>query len=219
MRQPVLQPLDPHMPTSHINLNTFPNYLPALPLMSMTVSLYRRLVPLVLGLFLVAAPTYAQERGTEEPRVSANAEVHQTIGTTEVRVTYGRPNVRGRTIFGDLVPYGEIWRTGANEATTLTFSDDVRINDEDVPAGTYALFTIPEEDGTWTVILNNTANQWGAYNYDSEADHMRTTVEAYQADTFREQMIFTFEAVDATSATLLLHWADTAVPVPIAIAE
>jgi len=185
----------------------------------MSTLLSRSILPLLLGVFLLAAPTQAQERSSEEPRVSSNAEVHQTIGTTDVRVTYGRPNVRGRDIFGDLVPYDEIWRTGANEATTITFSDDVQVNDEDVPAGTYALFTIPAEDNTWTVILNNEPNQWGAYDYEAEDDHMRTTVEAYEADTFREQMSFTFEAVDETSATLLLHWAETAVPLPITLGD
>lgn len=174
---------------------------------------------LLIGLLVLASPTHAQDRSSSEPRVSPNAETHQTIGTTEVRVTYGRPGVRGRDIFGDLVPYGTVWRTGANEATTITFSENVRIGGDDVPAGTYALFTIPAEDDQWTVILNNTANQWGAYDYNSANDHMRTTAEAYRADTFREQLAFTFEAVDETSATLLLHWANTALPIPITTAD
>lgn len=174
---------------------------------------------LLVALLVLASPTHAQDRSNSEPRVSPNAETHQTIGTTEVRVTYGRPGVRGRDIFGDLVPYDTIWRTGANEATTLTVSDDVRIGGNDVPAGTYALFTIPAEDDAWTVILNTVPNQWGAYDYDSAADHMRTTAETYRADTFREQLVFTFEAVDETSATLLLHWADTALPIPITTAD
>mgnify|MGYP006437453833 FL=1 len=181
--------------------------------------IFRSALPLLLCLLLTAWPTQAQDRSSEEPRVSPNAEVHQTIGTTDVRVTYGRPNVRGRTIFGDLVPYGEVWRTGANEATTITFSGDVKVDDEDAPADTYALFTIPAENDEWTVILNNTPNQWGAYDYEADDDHLRTTVEAYQADSFREQMIFTFEAVDDASATLLLHWADTAVPIPVTVAD
>ncbi|MFO8232712.1 MAG: DUF2911 domain-containing protein [Longimonas sp.] len=180
---------------------------------------YRHVFTLVLGLLIAAWPAHAQDRDASEARVSSNAEVHQTIGTTEVRVTYGRPNVRGRDIFGDLVSYDTVWRTGANEATTITFSDDVQVNEEDVSAGTYALFTIPDEDNAWTLILNNTPNQWGAYDYESDDDEMRTTVEAYQADSFREQMTFTFEAVDETSATLLLHWADTAVPIPLTTAS
>lgn len=199
--------------------STEATFLTTVPQITMPTLLRRSALFLLLGLLLTAWPTQAQDRSTEEPRVSPNAEVHQTIDTTNVRVTYGRPNVRGRTIFGDLVPYDEVWRTGANEATTITFSGNVQVNDEDVPAGTYALFTIPAEDDGWTVILNNTPNQWGAYDYEADDDHLRTTVEAYQADAFREQMTFTFEAVDDTSATMLLHWADTAVPIPVTVAD
>ncbi|MES3630650.1 MAG: DUF2911 domain-containing protein [Longimonas sp.] len=170
-------------------------------------------------LFTISLSAHAQERSTDEPRVSPNAEVHQTIGTTDVQVTYGRPSVRGRTIFGDLVPYGEVWRTGANEATTITFANDMHVEGERVEAGTYALFTIPADDDTWTLVLNAVANQWGAYNYDAEEDVLRTDVMPYEADTFREQMSFSFEAVSDTSATLLMHWADTALPVELSVAD
>lgn len=170
-------------------------------------------------LFTTSVSAHAQERSTDEPRVSPNAEVHQTIGTTDVQVTYGRPSVRGRTIFGNLVPYGEVWRTGANEATTITFASDVHVEGERVEAGTYALFTIPADDDAWTVVLNAVANQWGAYNYDAEEDVLRTDVMPYEADTFREQMSFSFEAVSDTSATLLMHWAETALPVELSVAD
>lgn len=179
----------------------------------------RLLSLLLVGVLLIAGTAHAQERDSSEPRVSPNAEVHQTIGTTDVRVTYGRPGVRGRDIFGDLVPYDTVWRTGANEATTVTFSGDVRVGDAAIPAGTYSLYTIPSEDDMWTVILNTNANQWGAYNYSADADQARIPAEAYRADTFREQLAFTFEAVDETSATLLMHWADTALPIPITVAD
>ena len=86
---------------------------------------------------MATAPATAQERGNEEPRTSPNAAVSQPIGTTEVRLTYGRPQVNGRTIFGGLVPYDEVWRTGANEDTTISVSSDVTVEGEPLPAGTY----------------------------------------------------------------------------------
>ncbi|MEX0679799.1 MAG: DUF2911 domain-containing protein [Balneolales bacterium] len=156
-------------------------------------------------------PVSAQGRDRSNPRVSPNAVVHQTIGTTDVAITYGRPSVRDRVIFGVLVPFGEVWRAGANEATTITFSDDVFIEGEPVEAGTYGLFTIPREDENWTIILNSTANQWGAYDYNNEEDVLRVDVSAEEVPR-REQMMFFFEDVDATSGTIVLHWDTARVP-------
>jgi len=171
---------------------------------------------LLLLAFVVVAPATAQERGNDEPRVSPNAAVSQTIGTTEVRITYGRPSVEGRKIFGGLVPYGEVWRTGANEATTFTVSSDVTIEGETLPAGTYSLYTIPGED-TWTIIFNNVANQWGT-NYDSSKDALRVQVTPESASQ-REMMTFLFEEVKNQQGTCLLHWADVRVPFQIQVAN
>jgi len=112
------------------------------------------------------------DRENTVPRVSPNALVGQTIGVTEVRIAYGRPSVRGRKIFGGLVPFDEVWRTGANEATTISFSTPVRIEGTSLDAGTYSLFTIPGPE-TWTLIFNSEPEQWGAYNYDSSKDILR----------------------------------------------
>ena len=159
-------------------------------------------------LFLVAAPnSLAQDRDDEDLRVSPNAVVSQTIGTTEVTVTYGRPAVRGRDIFGGLVPFDQIWRTGADEATTITFSDDVRVEGEPLEAGTYSLFTIPQEEGDWTVIFNHVADQWGAYNYDPAEDALRIRVtpeETYHM----EQLMFYFENIEESMGQLVLQWED-----------
>jgi hypothetical protein len=87
-----------------------------------------------------------------------------TAETKNVKVTYGQPSKKGRVIFGDLVPYGEVWRTGANEATEITFSSDVVISGKTIKAGTYTLFTIPQKN-TWTIILNSELKQWGSYGY------------------------------------------------------
>ncbi len=164
--------------------------------------------------FLLALPVAAQERANEEARPSPNAVVGQTIGTTDVTVTYGRPSVRDRDIFGDLVPYDAVWRAGANEATTITFSDDVMFGGESVPAGTYALFTIPGEE-TWTVILNSEANQWGAMNHDAAKDVTRVEVTP-EAATAAEMMTFYFDTVSDTEGMLVLHWNETRVPITIA---
>lgn len=147
------------------------------------------------------------------PRVSPDAIVGQTIGLTEVRIIYGRPSVRGRTIFGDLVPFDEVWRTGANEATAISFSTPVRIKGKSLDAGTYGLFTIPGTD-EWTIIFNNEPEQWGAYNYDSEQDALRVEVEPESAPT-QELMTFSFDNVTDSTATCLLRWAEARVPIEI----
>lgn len=171
---------------------------------------------LLLFLATSVAPATAQERGNEEARVSPNAAVSQTIGTTEVRITYGRPQVKGRTIFGELVPYNEVWRTGANEATTFSVSSDVTIEGEPLSAGTYSLYTIPGTD-TWTIIFNNVANQWGT-NYDESEDALRVEVSPESAPP-REMMTFLFEDVTDTTGTCVLHWAEVRVPFEIQVAE
>lgn len=169
--------------------------------------------PLLAALFLLALPVTAQERDNDEPRASPNASIGQTIGTTDVTLTYGRPSMRDRDIFGALVPYGEVWRTGANEPTTITFSSDVTVEGEPVPAGTYALFTVPGEDA-WTVILNSGTEQWGAMEYDEGQDVLRTEVTPMAGETM-EMMTFSFEDVGETEGRLVLHWDDVRVPVTI----
>jgi hypothetical protein len=170
---------------------------------------------LALAATLLASPAaHAQERSSELPRVSPNAAVSQTVGVTDVRITYGRPSVKGRDVFGGLVPYGEVWRTGANEATTISFSNDVRIEGEPLEAGTYGLFTVPGRD-SWTVIFNETAEQWGAYEYDESRDALRVNVEPTDAPHPHEQMSFHFGDVTDRSATAALVWDETRVPVRI----
>ena len=112
--------------------------------------------------------------------------------------------MRGRLIFGGLVPYGQVWRTGANEATTITFADDVTIEGTKLPAGTYGLFTMPGKD-EWTVIFNKGAKQWGAYEYKQAEDVLRITVKPQPAE-FHELMTFSFPAVSTESAQVALAW-------------
>jgi hypothetical protein len=184
--------------------------------MSIVRSTIRVLLPALLLLLGAVAPTVAQERGNEEPRTSPNAAVSQTIGTTEVRITYGRPQVNDRTIFGGLVSYGEVWRTGANEATTISFSDDVMVEGESLAAGTYSLYTIPGPE-SWTLIFNDVANQWGT-QYNQGEDVLRVDVTPESAP-FHEMMTFRFGNVTNTSGTAALLWAETRVPFEIQVAQ
>jgi len=138
------------------------------------------------------------------PQLSPSASVSQTIGTTTVEVQYHRPAAKGRPIFGSLVPYGQVWRTGANEATTIRFSDPVQVNGQKVAAGTYALFSIPYQD-RWTVILNKRARQQGAWEYDPREDVMRLDV---KPKVVPHTEWLTYEIYPASNATAYvdLYW-------------
>jgi len=166
----------------------------------------------ILGISLIfASVSTAQDRGNDSPRVSPNASVSQTIGTTEVTVTYGRPGVRDREIFGGLVPFDEVWRTGANESTAITFSDDVVVEGEELEAGTYSFYTLPGMD-EWAVIFNNNLS-WGT-EYDESMDQLRVTVQPQEAELMEQMMIY-FEEVSEESGHMVIHWAQLKVPVRI----
>jgi hypothetical protein len=144
------------------------------------------------------------------PRVSQKATVMQTVGLTDVTILYNRPGVKGRVIWGGLVPYDQVWRTGANEATTITFTQAVKINGQPLPAGTYSLHTIPGKTA-WTVIFNKTAEQWGSYEYDAAKDALRVQVQP-KAGPHQEWMTFSFPEVAHDSATVELAWEKLRVP-------
>jgi hypothetical protein len=139
-----------------------------------------------LALFLCAAATTASHaqntnmQTTKAPedkskRPSPPAKATATVGGATVTIDYSRPSVKGRKIFGELEPYGKVWRTGANEATTFEVNKDVKIEGQTLAAGKYGLFTIPGET-EWTIIFNKTANQWGAFKYDASQDVLRVKV-------------------------------------------
>jgi len=153
----------------------------------------------------------AQERTTDRVWASPNAAVSQTIGLTEVSLTYGRPSVNDREIFGGLVPLNEVWRTGANESTAITFSGDVLIEGEHVEQGTYSLYTIPGED-SWTIIINEKLS-WGT-EYDEGEDLLRVEV-ASEESHYMDQMMIYFENITEDSGDLIIHWDETKVAVQI----
>ena len=151
----------------------------------------------------------------ELPRVSPKATVSQTVGVTDITVTYSRPGVKGRVIWGQLVPYGKVWRTGANEATTIAFSDDVTVDGHPLPAGRYSLGTIPTPD-QWTVIFNKEADMWGMYTYKPEEDALRITVKPRPAP-FTEWMTFGFPELTPDSAVVALRWDKLEVPFTVKV--
>lgn len=175
-----------------------------------------RFIPVLIVLIvlaaaaLVASPALA-ERGDDSNRASKNGMASGTIDGVEVELTYGRPNVKEREVWGGLVPFDRVWRTGADEATTITFGGDVEVEGESLPAGTYSLFTIPGEE-EWTVIFNNVAEQWGAYDYDEAEDALRVTVTPEEHDMVET---LSFEVADGA---VVLAWDELAVPMAVAAA-
>jgi hypothetical protein len=146
------------------------------------------------------------------PEASPTQTIIQDFGLGKVTITYSRPNVKGRVIFGGINPYGQVWRTGANAATTINFSENVIMEGHSVPAGTYSLFTIPEKD-MWTVILNKSVKQWGAYSYKEADDFLRFQVKPTHPDEKRETFTIQFVNQTTKSSDLHLVWDHTAISI------
>ncbi len=144
------------------------------------------------------------------PAPSPHASLMQTIGLVDMTISYSRPGVKGRQIWGALVPYDKVWRTGANEATKIAFTDDVMINGQRLPKGTYSLHTIPGQ-ASWTLIFNGVADQWGSFSYDQAKDVLRVTAKPEKAP-FSEWMTFEVPQLSADKATVVLRWENLAVP-------
>lgn len=133
-----------------------------------------------------------------------------------VKVTYSRPHLRGREAFmedAQLAPLGEVWRTGANEATEITLTKDVKLAGKEVPAGTYSIFTIPKED-SWTIILNKDLGQWGAYKYDQELDLVRFEVPVTEAKESYEPFTIMFDQTNG-DVNMQMVWGKTMVNIPV----
>ena len=152
------------------------------------------------------------------PQASPTTKLETTIGLTSVKVEYSRPGVKGRdkAIFGGLVPYGEVWRTGANASTKVTFDDSVSIKGKMVAPGTYALYTIPG-DNEWTVILNNDLTLWGAGGYDEAKDALRVKVKPGSITEPAETFTIDFSNYQNNSANLNMMWDFTKVAIPIEV--
>ena len=150
----------------------------------------------------------------EIPAPSPTATLKQRVGVTDIEITYSRPGVKGRTIFGGLEPYGEVWRAGANSATKVTFSTPVKIGGTEVPAGSYGLFALLGKD-EWTVIFNKIPNQWGAYAYNPKDDVVRVPAKVIALPQPVETFAIDINDIRDDSATLNLLWEKTRVAVKL----
>ncbi len=163
---------------------------------------------------LVFTPFLAVAQSLDIPRLSPKSTVSQYIGVTNIEIDYCRPSAHSRHIFGELVPYGSVWRTGANEATTIAFNHTIFLEGDTIPTGKYGLFTIPGRS-TWTIILNSQWDQWGAYNYDENKDVVRLEVNALPSN-FAEMFTISFSKVTTGSGVLSLAWENARVDINIA---
>ena len=177
-------------------------------------------------------------------RPSQKASVMQTIGVTDITITYSRPAVKGRTIFADapasmaerakgeatldnqnerkpgepIVPYNHVWRAGANEATMFQVTDDVLINGQPLKAGTYSLHTVPGKE-EWTIIFNNDAGQWGSFTYDDKKDALRVKTKPQTVAESQELLSFNFDPVSDNSATVNIRWEKVRVPFTVEVKD
>jgi len=149
------------------------------------------------------------------PRVSPDKAIFHKLGLTEINITYGSPSVKGRTVWGDLVPWNKVWRAGANNATTIECSTDILFNDKRVPAGKYALFVLPYKDSTWTVILSKQAKQWGAFRYNQDDDLLRTQILPTTRRDVHEKLTYTIHQHDVESGEIILSWENINLNIPI----
>jgi len=172
----------------------------------------KKLSALLAAICVVLSLSNASAQGLKLPQASSSQTIIQEFGLGKITLNYSRPNVKGRKVFGALVPYGQVWRTGANSATTIQFTEDVEIEGHKVPAGEYGLFTIPTKD-EWTIIISKTSKQWGAYSYKAEDDLLRVKVKSAEMRDPAETFTMQFANVMASSCELHLMWEHTAVKV------
>lgn len=150
------------------------------------------------------------------PSASSSTKIEQGLGISKITLVYQRPNVNNRVIFGDREPYNEVWRTGANLIPSITFEEEVMIEGNKVPAGTYSMFTIPRPN-EWTIILTKNVQQWGAYDYKQEEDLLRFKVKAQKTKEKTETFTMAFENVTQVGTDLSLAWENTKVKFHIAV--
>lgn len=164
---------------------------------------------ILLQLMIMAAlSTVAVAQQIQMPQASPTATITQKIGLTDVSIEYSRPGTKGRKIFGELVPFGEVWRTGANAATIINFKNEVKVEGNIVPAGSYALYSIPDKN-EWTIILSKNTKLWGAVGYDPKDDLVRFKVKPGKTGQKYETMEINFVDMTDTGATVALKWENT----------
>jgi hypothetical protein len=158
----------------------------------------------IISLLLLVTVSCAQQKAS--PAATAEG----SINGVDVKVDYHQPSAKGRKVMGELVPFGKVWRTGANDATTVELSEDVKIEGKTLAKGKYALFTIPNE-GSWVIIFNKTQKQWGAYDYKEAEDALRVTVRPSKTEEFVESFV-----INIVDNSVEMKWENTAVKFSIA---
>lgn len=169
----------------------------------------------ILLVSVFPALLHAQAGGLITPDVSPAASASQTVGLTDMTVSYHRPGINGRKVWGALVPYDQVWRAGANQNTTVSFSSPVTVNGTKLAAGTYGLHMIPSTS-TWTVIFSNEAAAWGSFTYDQKEDAARVTVTPEAAE-FQERLGYSFDNPTRDSVVLAMRWEKLRVPLDIKV--
>ena len=164
--------------------------------------------------FLFALVAAAQDKTPLSPPANATAK----IGAATITVDYSSPAVKGRTIGNEIAPYGQVWRTGANAATKITFSKDVTLEGKPVKAGTYSLFTVPNQN-EWVIIINKTAEQWGAFKYEEAQDVLRVKVKPTTAKENNERFKITISEKGKNAGVMTLLWGNISVPVNVKVAQ
>lgn len=164
--------------------------------------------------FAISLQVFSQQYNV--PAVSPRQVVEQQFSITKISIDYGRPAVKGRKIFGELVPFSQVWRAGANEATKITFGQEILFGGQKVKKGTYALYIVPQEK-EWKVILNKGVNNWGAYTYDAKEDVISTTVPVKMMNEKMERFTINFEDITDEKLNLVFEWDKTRADVPIEI--
>lgn len=170
---------------------------------------------ITLALALIASfatTTFAQ--GLKLPALSPTASLTQAFSTSEIKIDYSRPSMRGRKIFGGLVAYGEVWRTGANAATKVTFGEDVWVGGKEVKAGSYAMYTVPGA-ANWEIILNKGVGNWGTGGYTTDDDVARFNIKAERFNNEQETFLITIDDITFNSCNIIMKWENTKVIIPV----
>lgn len=152
------------------------------------------------------------------PQESNKSMIAQTVGDTIVSITYFRPNVKGRKVWGDLVPYDKVWRSGANNATVFEINNDVTINGQPLPKGKYSLHSIPTATDV-TLIFNKTWDQWGSFTYDEKQDQLRVKVKQQMTTVPRETLMYEFEGIKDNSTDAVLSWENWRIPFTVNVGD
>jgi tetratricopeptide (TPR) repeat protein len=174
-----------------------------------------RAVYFCLLISALTGTSFAQSFVLDIPRSSQGAKITQRVGITDITISYHRPLMNNRKVWDDLVPYGKVWRAGANENTTITFSDPVTVEGKALDKGTYGLYMIPTAD-QWTIIFSKNSTSWGAFTYDEAEDALRVTVKP-QASEMHNALTYDFDQLQADSALVVLEWEKVAVPFKVGV--